>query len=175
YEEIPERYKEGYVAFVIGANHVTKQLTNEKIIEVCKRSVYPVVLIGGDEDSERGKAISSRVGEHVMSACGITTLKQSAAIISFAKKIITHDTGMMHIAAALKKDMITIWGNTVPEFGMWPLYPSGMNKSVNFQVNGLSCRPCTKLGYSKCPKGHFKCIEDQNIDKIVKQLNKAYY
>ena len=69
----------------------------------------------------------------------------------------------MHIAAAFKKDIISIWGNTIPEFGMSP-YMAGTNSKI-MQVQNLSCRPCSKLGYSKCPKKHFSCmnLQDETI------------
>jgi ADP-heptose:LPS heptosyltransferase len=62
----------------------------------------------------------------------------------------------MHIAAALKKDIISVWGNTVPSFGFSPYFPGVHSKII--EVKGLSCRPCSKIGYDKCPKGHFKCM-----------------
>ena len=74
---------------------------------------------------------------------------------------------MMHIAAAFQKKIISIWGNTVPEFGMYPY----LNKenSISFKVvenNNLKCRPCSKIGFDKCPKGHFKCMNEINLEEI---------
>jgi ADP-heptose:LPS heptosyltransferase len=69
----------------------------------------------------------------------------------------------MHLAAALKKPIVSIWGNTIPEFGMYPYFgqPEMTHPlSAMMEVKGLSCRPCSKLGFSKCPKGHFKCMID---------------
>ncbi len=73
----------------------------------------------------------------------------------------------MHIAAAFRKDIISIWGNTIPEFGMYPYMPGNEEKSTILEVKGLSCRPCSKLGYEKCPKGHFKCMREIDLkDRI---------
>jgi ADP-heptose:LPS heptosyltransferase len=69
----------------------------------------------------------------------------------------------MHIAAAFKKNILSVWGNTVPSFGMTP-YKT--NYEV-FQVNKLWCRPCSKTGYDKCPLGHFKCMNEQSMDAIA--------
>jgi ADP-heptose:LPS heptosyltransferase len=66
----------------------------------------------------------------------------------------------MHIAAAYKKEIVSFWGNTVPEFGMYPYMPGAETNSTIAEVKGLSCRPCTKIGFSKCPRGHFKCMLD---------------
>jgi ADP-heptose:LPS heptosyltransferase len=94
---------------------------------------------------------------------------QSASLVRQAKKIITHDTGLMHIAAAFKKEIISVWGNTVPAFGMYPYLsghgPKGAGTIV--EVNGLSCRPCSKLGFGKCPKGHFNCMNRIDEEQIV--------
>ena len=81
-----------------------------------------------------------------------------------AASIITHDTGLMHIAAVFNKPIVSIWGNTVPEFGM---YPYQVDKSTILEVKGLACRPCSKIGYQKCPKGHFKCMNDINFGDIA--------
>jgi ADP-heptose:LPS heptosyltransferase len=75
---------------------------------------------------------------------------------------------MMHIAAAFKKEILTVWGNTVPEFGMYPYE----TKYTNFEVSNLSCRPCSKIGFVACPKKHFKCMEMQDIPLLVKLANK---
>jgi ADP-heptose:LPS heptosyltransferase len=68
---------------------------------------------------------------------------------------------MMHIAAAFNKKIYSVWGNTVPKFGMYPYKANASSRMI--EVKDLSCRPCSKIGYAKCPKGHFKCM--QEIDK----------
>jgi len=99
---------------------------------------------------------------------GNGNLEESSLVIKFAKKVITHDTGMMHIAAAYEKEIISIWGNTIPEFGMHPFYPINVNNNVSIEVKNLPCRPCSKIGYDKCPKGHFKCMMDINVEEVVR-------
>jgi ADP-heptose:LPS heptosyltransferase len=154
-------FRSGYVAFVIGAKHNTKALPEEKIIELLRASSRPVILLGGPEDREKGERIAAAVHSgRVFNACGKFSLSQSASLVKQAEKVITHDTGLMHVAAAFHKDIISIWGNTVPEFGMYPYLPEGEGKSTILQVKGLSCRPCSKLGYRECPKGHFRCMRE---------------
>ena len=70
----------------------------------------------------------------------------------------------MHIAAAYKKDVFSLWGNTIPEFGMSPYMPG--DKSKILEVKHLKCRPCSKLGYKKCPKGHFACMNDIAVKEV---------
>ena len=85
--------------------------------------------------------------------------------------MISHDTGMMHIAAAFKKKIISIWGNTVPAFGMIPYQTKELLQS---EVLNLPCRPCSKIGFDKCPKGHFNCMNLQNTNIIAETANQIY-
>ncbi len=164
--KLPVPFSRGYIGFAIGAKHATKRLPTDKIIKICKKIDFPVVLLGDENDSENAKKIKKAVGKKVLNGCGKFTLTQSAMIIKEAEAIITHDTGLMHIAAALKKKIISVWGNTIPEFGMYPYLPDPASKII--QVEGLKCRPCSKLGYEKCPKKHFKCMLDIKNEEIIK-------
>ncbi|MGP8216813.1 MAG: glycosyltransferase family 9 protein [Bacteroidia bacterium] len=163
---LPASHQNGYIGFVTGARHYTKQLPEHKIISICKLINSPIVLLGGKEDAEKAKHIEEAVGNNIYNACGKYNLNQSASLVKQAKKIITHDTGLMHIAAAFKKDTISVWGNTIPEFGMYPYMP-GANSHI-VEVKNLSCRPCSKIGYKACPKKHFKCMEEISEEDIVR-------
>lgn len=151
-----------YTAFVIGAAHATKRLPKERIMDICKAAQHPIVLLGGPSELEDGQHIAALSGGHVKNACGMLRLNQSASLVRQADTVVTHDTGLMHIAAAYEKRIISVWGNTIPEFGMYPYYPKGVLANTTFEVKGLNCRPCSKIGYDECPKGHFKCM--QKID-----------
>jgi heptosyltransferase-2 len=167
-EQLPETHRSGYIGLVIGATFATKKLPEAKLLELCKSLLYPVVLLGGPEDRELGERISAN-NKLVINACGKYKLAESADLIRQASLVITHDTGLMHIAAAFCRPIISIWGNTVPEFGMGPYYPTHFKlpKAEIFEVKELKCRPCSKIGYSKCPKSHFKCMELQNMQAIT--------
>jgi ADP-heptose:LPS heptosyltransferase len=157
-----------YISVVIGAQHGTKRLPVERLIELCSKIDYPVVLLGGPEDTERGEKIAQQVGKHVFNACGKFKLDQSAFLIKMSQKVISHDTGLMHIAAAFNKLILSVWGNTVPEFGM---YPYKVDNSFIYEVKGLSCRPCSKIGHNTCPRGHFNCMNTINLNEIIDQAN----
>ncbi|AKD03336.1 glycosyltransferase family 9 protein [Pontibacter korlensis] len=158
---LPVGFQNGYAAFAIGAQHFTKRLPTPRIIELCERLQQPVILLGGKEDAATGEEIAAHFAENpqatiIYNACGKYNLNGSASLVKQAEKVVSHDTGLMHIAAAFRKDIISVWGNTIPEFGMYPF----RTKYKVLEVHGLSCRPCSKIGYSKCPKGHFKCMWD---------------
>ena len=169
-DTLPDTFRNGYTAFVIGAKHATKALPEEKIIAVCRMLESPVILIGGKEDEERGRRISAASGDHVLNACGAYSINQSADLIRQSRSVITHDTGMMHIASAFRKKIVSIWGNTVPEFGMFPYMPGNQDRSAMIEVKGLPCRPCSKIGYDRCPRGHFKCMQDIDEKEIVRRI-----
>lgn len=158
-----------YVAFAIGAQHATKRLPAEKIISICKKVNKPIVLLGGKEDSEVGRQVA-KACSNVIDTCGTLSIGQSASLVQQAASVITHDTGMMHIAAAFKKKVVSVWGNTIPEFGMYPYLPDNEELSTVVEVKGLSCRPCSKIGYDKCPKGHFKCMQEIDEELIVSKV-----
>jgi ADP-heptose:LPS heptosyltransferase len=162
-KSLPVSHQSGFIGWVIGAKFKTKAYPEDRIIDVCRKIEKPVVLLGGHEDAEMGERIKKEVGDRIYNSCGKFNLNQSASLVKQADEIITNDTGLMHIAAAFKKEIISLWGNTIPEFGMFPYMPGSEEKSHIFEIKGLSCRPCSKLGYNKCPKGHFKCMNDLEI------------
>ena len=175
---LPETHQDGFVAYAIGAQHNTKKLPVKRMIELCDRINKPVVLLGGPEDKATGDEIERFFTKSEKSApfeeglvklnkktlihntCGKYNLNQSASLIKKASHLFTHDTGLMHIGAAFKKQIFSIWGNTIPAFGMYPY----RTKFSIFENNNLDCRPCSKLGHQKCPKGHFKCMNESIFD-----------
>ena len=146
-----------FVALVVGGSYYTKKIPIEKLTEICEKIKLPIVLMGGKEDMSVASALKQRFPD-CTDTCGKYSINQSASIIRQAEWVITSDTGLMHIASAYHKKIISVWGNTVPEFGMGPYMPNHENRIL--EVKNLECRPCSKLGYKKCPKGHFKCMHD---------------
>lgn len=167
---LPKGFAGPYVAVVIGAKYKTKQLPLEKLVELCDGSPKPIVLIGGEEDRELGQQVASGSKATIWNACGHLSLAESAWMLKQAAAVVTNDTGMMHIAAAFNKRIVSVWGNTIPEFGMYPYLPKG-GDSLVAEVVGLNCRPCSKIGFNKCPKGHFRCMRDQDIDTIKNYIS----
>lgn len=162
---------EGYIALAIGAQFATKRMPAELLVEIIKGSKQPVVLVGGKEDSVMAASVLAHFSSSVFDACGKYSLAQSASIVRQSAKVVTNDTGMMHIAACFDRQIISVWGNTVPSFGMFPYYPSTPEKFSIHEVKDLSCRPCSKIGHASCPKGHFKCMKEQDVQAIVEQLD----
>jgi ADP-heptose:LPS heptosyltransferase len=165
--DLPALHRSGYTALAIGAAHATKRLPQHRLIELTRLIEGPVVLIGGPEDKAVARTITSAIGGRVFDATGKYDILASASLIRDARAVIAHDSGAMHIAAAFNRKVVTIWGNTVPLFGMGPYLPQHPERAVNSEVSGLSCRPCSKIGHDGCPKGHFHCMEKQGLQKIA--------
>lgn len=170
-KDLPMSHRFGYVGVVIGAALNTKKLPVRKLKELCELINHPIILLGGPEDRTEGEEIASIDPIKIYNACGKFSLHESAHMVQLAKLVVTHDTGLMHIAAAFKKPIISIWGNTVPEFGMGPYYGNEKVKNEIFEMKQLGCRPCSKIGYRKCPKGHFKCMELQDTKQITQSVH----
>lgn len=178
---LPETHRAEYVAYAIGAQFNTKKLPVDRMIELCDRINKPIILLGDKNDWKAGEEVArfferttatedyeSKLAELnkktiIYNACGKFNLNQSASILRGATHVFTHDTGLMHIAAAFKKNIFSIWGNTIPAFGMYPY----QTRFTVLENNKISCRPCSKIGYSKCPLGHFKCMRDINFDFYI--------
>jgi heptosyltransferase-2 len=169
--EVKQLTSKPYIAVAIGAQHSTKRLPIQKLIDVCKNINSNIILLGGKEDEQTGEEIAKQSGSYVVNLSGKLSLHQSALVVKLAQKVITHDTGLMHIAAAFKKPIISIWGNTVPEFGMTPYYGNYNINQQLFEVRNLSCRPCSKIGFNACPKTHFNCMHLQDAIGLVAVVN----
>ncbi len=166
-QDLPLTHMHGYAVLVLGATYYTKRIPMQKAQEICTKLKIPIVLIGGREEKGMGDELAREFPLSVYNACGLYTINQSASIIERAKHVITSDTGMMHIAAACKRPVSVLWGNTIPEFGMGVYYPTDTSIQANNYEIKLSCRPCSKLGYQDCPKKHFNCMMQQNIGQMV--------
>jgi ADP-heptose:LPS heptosyltransferase len=171
-ESLPEVFRKGFIAIVVGGKHFTKQLPDKMLIELCNKLKKPLILLGGAEDEEKASCILKQcTNPDVFNAVGKFNINQTASVIAQSDKILTADTGMMHIAAAFKKDITSVWGNTVPEFGMYPYLPeTEKEKSHIIEIKGLKCRPCSKIGFDACPKKHFNCMMQIDINLLLNHL-----
>lgn len=162
-QKFPRLKSPDYIALVVGGSYYTKQIPLNKLIEICHSTQKQFILLGGRSDAGIARQVLEKC-ENAINACGELSLNQSAYVIKMAGSVVTSDTGLMHIAAAFGKPVFSLWGNTIPEFGMSPYKPHASSKIL--EVKNLSCRPCSKLGFKQCPKGHFKCMNDIDISVL---------
>lgn len=142
------------IAGVLGGTFATKKWPAEYHAALYNLIGLPVVLLGGSDEMEAARTIRANLKVPVLDLTGHATLDQAFAWIRMSKFVITHDTGLMHAAAALQVPSVVIWGNTTPRFGMEPY----RSPHINIGREDVSCRPCSKLGHDACPKGHFECM-----------------
>lgn len=175
-EWLPKSHQSGYAAITINGKHSTRKLPVNRLIELCDRINKPIVLIGDKDDLPTANEVENffqhgTVEEEeaieqlnkkaiIFNACGKFNFNQQASLVKNASWVFTYDNDMMHIASAFKKNLFTIWGNTSPHFGCYPY----KTQFTIFENNRLSCRPCSGKGFSNCPKGHFKCMNDVTFD-----------
>ncbi|WP_460960979.1 glycosyltransferase family 9 protein [Spirosoma litoris] len=163
-EQLPFTHQQAYIAYAIGGQHATKRLPLARIIELCRQINQPIILLGSPEDREVGDAVQEALGDQVIfNACGLYSLNQSASLLQQARIVFSHDTGLMHIAAALKKPIYSIWGNTTPQLGMYPY----KTPHIIIENKNLRCRPCSKIGYQSCPQHHFRCMSDLPFNFVL--------
>ena len=171
-QDLPAGFEEGYIAVAIGANHNTKRMPTEKIIEIGNLLFKPMVLLGNKQDRAAGDEIVRQMNGKALNLCGEHNLNTSASILEQSACVLTGDTGLMHIAAALHKPITSLWGNTVPELGMYPYTTPDAPECRIFEIPFLKCRPCSKLGFNKCPHKHFKCMNLISSYEVADWINK---
>lgn len=164
--DLPETHQKGFLVFSIGGQHNTKKMPLYQWQKIAAQINFPIIVLGGKEEQEAGALLGNNYS-HIINYCGKISLAQSASLIQQAEMVITHDTGLMHIAAAFKKPVVALWGNTIPELGMYAYFGKYTVPNFQAEVKGLNCRPCSKLGYKKCPKGHFNCMQQQDINAVI--------
>ncbi len=150
------------VAVVLSATYTTKQWLPKYFITFLNRLNWSVVFLGGIKEYFFARQITPHLRVPFMDFVGKASLLQSTALMQQCQRVLTHDTGFMHIAAALQMPILSLWGNTVPAFGMTPYATT----HVIAEVQGLKCRPCSKLGFRRCPKRHFKCMRLLTPEKV---------
>ncbi len=155
-----------WVAVGLGGTYETKKWPSLYHAYVLERLEWPAILLGGSAEQSAAELIAQRVSVPVVLGAGRYTLLESGAAIAAAQLVISHDTGTAHMAAAFQKPIVLLWGNTTPHFGMAPW----QTPTLHLEVPGLGCRPCSKLGFNRCPKGHHNCMRALTPDWVWQKL-----
>ena len=159
------------------AKHFTKRWQLERFSELgillAKNLKSKIFVFGGYTDKDLGAAISSQINstagnKTAMNFCGEFSILETASAMELCDLIVTNDSGLLHIASAMKRKIVAIFGSTVREFGFFPY----MSDAVVLELKDLRCRPCSHIGRNRCPKGHFKCMKDISVEMVYKEINK---
>jgi len=173
----PPILKTPYVALAIGAAHEGKKFSRPRLEQLCQRIPYPIALLGGTDDIETGKVLAAIAPDRIFNGCGRWTLEESADILKQSELVICGDTGLMHMACALRKKIIMIWGCTSSRLGMGPYLPAEGSIEIEPPKRGWlpwRNRPCSKLG-NRCKfRMRRKCIDTVDIAMIVEAIEKLW-
>jgi len=157
-----------YLCLAPGAGFFTKRWPIDNFLGliqlVNKELNIPIVILGGDGDRETGKYLEQQ--NSVYNFTGKLPLLETASILEKGLALVSNDTGLMHMATAVKTPVLAIFGSTVREFGFFPF----RSQSFVLENRDLSCRPCTHIGRNKCPKSHFKCMIDISTEQVFETL-----
>jgi len=161
-----------YILVSPSSKHFTKRLPKEKFLEILKGINQKIILTG--DDNEVDKEICDYLKNSLPNCkdlSGKLTFKGLANVIKNSEFVICNDSGVLHLAEAIGKKTFVFFGSTVKEFGFYPQLKS----TEIFEVENLKCRPCTRIGKSKCPKGHLNCLNKIDTEfvknKILKYIN----
>lgn len=179
-EDLPMSHSAGYLALVIGANHYTKRLPVDQLKTLCSLIQYPIILLGGKDESAAGQQVAAIDDVRIYNACGKFSLNESADIVRGAKLVVSHDTGLQYIACAFRKPLLAIWGGTSPKLDVEPYYGSLFMQTQQEPVYenvlmDLRCQPCSKYGGASCPLGHFRCMKGLDMGRLAAQINQRLH
>ena len=156
------------VGIAPGAKWATKRWPMEYYIELIKNLVSSgaeIFLVGGREDRSRCDAIIRGSGAAAVNACGRLSILESAALIHRLDLLVSNDSAPLHIADAVGTPVFAIFGPTVRRFGCFPY--RGHDRL--FEID-LECRPCSKHGGRRCPRGHFRCMRDIPPERVLRAV-----
>ena len=166
-----DQYK-NVIGLAPASRHFTKRWPQEKFVEfglhLCKTNSAKLLIFGGKEDADYCGDIAQMINADLkqnaaVSFAGKFSLLETAAALDHCAVVVSNDTGIMHLAAARKRNVVAIFGSTVQEFGFFPYG----TENIVLETEKLSCRPCSHIGRDRCPEGHFKCMKDIQVDNVL--------
>ncbi|HPG41170.1 MAG TPA: lipopolysaccharide heptosyltransferase II [bacterium] len=154
-----------------GAGFFTKRWPVEyftQIAECCIKVLNAqIVLLGNTQDQQLTRQIIIQLADKsALDLAGTLEIMETAAVMNRADLVVSNDSGLMHLAAALKKKTVAVFGSTTRELGFFPDNPLARV----MENNDLPCRPCSHIGRKKCPKQHFKCMRDILPDTVFQAV-----
>lgn len=157
-----------FIAIVPGSVWPTKRWLPERFGQVADRLVqqgFQVVFIGGPVDQPLCESIAAGMRCPPIIAAGRWSLRQSAAFLGRCTVLLSNDSAPVHMAVAMGTCVVALFGPTVPAFGFAPYGPGH-----TVIQRDLACRPCSRHGGKRCPKGHFRCMKEISVEEVFHVL-----
>lgn len=149
------------IAFMPGAEFgPSKQWPAKYFAELATRFIkkdYAIYIFGSPKDNPIGEEIAQLSNGVAKNLCGQTTLEEVTDLLSLVEVAITNDSGLMHIAAAVGRPIVAIYGAITPK------YTPPLTNKKEIQYLGIECSPCFK---KKCPFGHYDCLNGIQVEKV---------
>ena len=153
-----------------GAKHATKRWTVEGFSSIInfliKNTNARIILFGSRPDREIVNSFSIEKPQFMLDTTGELSLLETTALMNHCDLVLTNDSGLMHLASALKKKVVAIFGSTTEELGFFPY----LSEHIVIQNKSLKCRPCSHIGREKCPRQHFKCMKEITADHVISAM-----
>lgn len=160
-----------WIAVGLGGTYQTKRWLPEYFQTLLSRLELPVILLGGKAEEIEARFIAEGLPVPVVLGAGRYSVLETAAAIKAASVLLSHDTGTAHLGAAVGTPTVVLWGNTIPAFGMTPWRVP----YLGIEAEHLACRPCSKLGFDRCPKQHHDCMRALTPDYVEKRVRAFLY
>jgi heptosyltransferase-2 len=125
---------------------------------------WDVWLFGSPKDARIAQQVVEQTPGEVTNLTGKTSLEEGVDLLSLATAVISNDSGLMHIAAALNKPLVAVYGSTSTRF------TPPLSDQVEVVMQQLPCMPCFKR---ICPLGHWRCMLDLKPEKVLHSLQKV--
>lgn len=128
--------------------------------EIITQQGWQVLIMGSKADAAVGEEIAAGITDkqNVINLCGKTQLGEAIDLMATADQVVSNDSGLMHIAAALNKPLVAIYGPTSPAF------TPPLSDNARLVQIPIECSPCYKR---TCPLGHHKCMQDISSARIA--------
>ena len=164
-QRLPHSVQQPLLAVAPGARWPTKRWPVERFAAVAQELAQAqraaVVVLGGAEDVALAQELCQRLCVPVLDSTGKLSLMHTAALLQQCHLLLSNDSGLMHMATALRVPVVAIFGPTVQEFGFYPFKAYAQVMSTD-----LPCRPCSTKGSVRCPRGHHQCMQQVTVAQV---------
>ena len=172
-QEFPEGLARPLLAVAPGAHWFTKRWPVARFASVAQALAQAqqaaVVVLGSAEDSLLAQELGQRLSVPVLNSTGKLSLMHTAALLQQCHLLLSNDSGLMHMATALRVPVVAVFGPTVQEFGFYPFKASAQVVSA-----ALACRPCSTKGSARCPRGHHQCMQQVTVAHVLAAASKIW-